>query len=554
LVASGIADDDRNGLMDLKNAENTATEQNSETLLTPKVAQPVLTALRQGMLLEITSGEKRAATREEMTTWELKKYQENALVGDICEAIMYLREDFVSSSDQLLSIKAASEQLYALENYPLPEFFFVSTDYNNEAVGFLFQRESLKGGGRVYSVTGFDLRNLGETVSRLEFRINAANPEPFVSRLSNNGWDHISKELYSKDGYLALIFKCLATYCNYRYPRVDSNRIVDKRKSKPAANDFLVKLITEGFKGNVPCTRIRIPISRIQPRDIDYTLSIPESEIKSCMLRIAEWGAPLAEILLYEENGQLVMDDDYVVYCAYRALEVKSIKAVVIGNFDESEVKIIARGHGELIPPVILSRENPRKSEVALSKDEKLSHKLSALIPDSSSKNSMKRKFTDFCRLLGRESTLEKDLQKFIKTNPEIFDCHFGRMHMEVPIGDFRADMVLEYEQSHRRILLIELERHIDQIFTKDNRLRSKVTHAGQQVEDWIGEIRRGKNNIPDWLTKEYVVEGAVVIGRSKNLSLKQKETLRLINTNRNIKIMTYDDLLEQMMRLISML
>ncbi|WP_205896332.1 Shedu anti-phage system protein SduA domain-containing protein [Pseudomonas viridiflava] len=125
---------------------------------------------------------------------------------------------------------------------------------------------------------------------------------------------------------------------------------------------------------------------------------------------------------------------------------------------------------------------------------------------------------------------------------------------MEVPIGNFRADMVLQYEQSHRRVLLVELERHLDQIFKKDNRLRSKVTHASQQVEDWIGEIRSGKNNIPDWLKREYVVEGAVVIGRSKNLTVSQKDTLRVINTNRIVKIMTYDDLLEQMMRLISIL
>jgi hypothetical protein len=102
--------------------------------------------------------------------------------------------------------------------------------------------------------------------------------------------------------------------------------------------------------------------------------------------------------------------------------------------------------------------------------------------------------------------------------------------------------------------LLVELEKHIDQIFTRNNRLCSKVTHASQQVEDWIGEIRAGKKNIPDWLTREYVVEGAVVIGRSKNLNFKQKETLRVINSNRTIKIMTYDDILEQMMRLISML
>ncbi len=506
------------------------------------------------MLLEITFGEKRVATNEEIVTWALKKYQDNALLGDICQAIMYLREDYVTSSDQLPTGKAAFEQMYALEHYPIPEFFFVSTDYEDESVGFLFQREALKGGGRVYSVTGFNLRDLGEKVTRFEFRVNAVNPEPFVSRMSSNGWTRVGKDVFSEDSYLDLAFKCLTAYCNYKYPRIDTDCIIDDRVSKQKDNDYLVNLISEGFKGSAQCTRISLPISRIRPRDIDYTLSIPEIEIKSFMRRVAEWGAPLAEILLYEENGQLIMDDDYVVYCAYRALEVKSIKAVVIGNFDESDIKVLDRGYGELIPPIIVNRKTKDAPRQILSKEDKLNQKLLSLVPDGSSKSAMKRKFTDFCRLLGRDSTLEKDLHKFIGDNPQIFDCHFGRMHMEVPIGDFRADMVLEYEQSHRRILLVELERHVDQIFTKDNRLRSKVTHAGQQVEDWIGEIRAGKNNVPDWLTREYVVEGAVVIGRSKNLTLKQKETLRVINTNRTIKIMTYDDLLEQMMRLISML
>lgn len=529
-------------------------KRNVETLSGSKEAQPLLGALRQAMLLEITSGEKRTATDEEITTWTLRKYQDNPLSGDIYHALLYLEEDYVSPSDQLPTSKAALEQLYALEHYPIPEFFFVSTDYENESIGFLFQREALKDGGRVYSVTGFNSRDLGGKVSRLELRVNATSPEPFVLRMSNNGYIQVSKEAFCDDNYLALAFNCLAAYCDYRYPPIDTNRVIDTRVSKPAENDYLIKLIAEAYKGTTPCTRISIPISRIRPRDIDYTLSIAKSEIESFMHKVATWGAPLAEILLYEENGHLTMDDDYIIYCAYRALKIDTIIAVVVGNFDESDVKILVRGHGELIPPVQFDSVSKITHKQALSKDEQLERKLLALMPASSSKTTMKLKFMNFCRLLGRDSTLEKDLQKFIKDHPEIFDCHFGRMRMEVPIGDFRADMVLEYEQSHRRILLVELERHVDKIFTKDNRLRSKVTHAGQQVEDWIGEIRSGKKNVPDWLKKEYVVEGAVVIGRSKNLTLKQKETLRVINTNRTIKIMTYDDLLEQMMRLISIL
>ncbi|MCA5971860.1 DUF4263 domain-containing protein [Pseudomonas sp. P135] len=544
----------RMDVREIKHGAASSGKRSAETLPGSREAMPLLTELRQEMLREITSGEKRAATDEEITTWILKKYQDNASAGDIYRALLSLGEDYVSPSAQLPSSKAALEQLHALEHYPIPEYFFVSTDYEDEFVGFLFQREALRDGGRVYSVTGFDSCDLGGKVSRLELRVNAASPEPFISRLSNNGWIRVSKEVFSKNDYLDLIFRSLAAYCNYKNPRIDTNRIIDTRLSKPAENDYLVRLIADAFKGTVPCTRIRIPITRILPRDIDYTLSIAESEIKSFMRRIATWGAPLAEILLYEENGHLTMDDDYVTYCAYRALEVNLITAVVVGNFDESNIKILARGHGELIPPIQVNHPSKRAQTHTLSKDEQLDRKLLALIPTSSSKNTMKRKFTDFCRLLGKDSTLEKDLHKFIKNHPEIFDCHFGKIHMEVPIGNFRADMVLEYDQSHRRILLVELERHVDQIFTKDNRLRSKVTHAGQQVEDWIGEIRGGKDNVPDWLSKEYVVEGAIVIGRSKNLTLRQKETLRVINTNRTIKIMTYDDLLEQMMRLISIL
>lgn len=514
----------------------------------------LLNKLRQEMMLEITFGEKRVGTSKEISEWILKKYQENAYSGDICQAVLYLKEDYVSPSNELPTIKAAFEQHYALEHYPIPEFFFVSTDYESEPVGFLFQREALKGGGRVYSVTGFNLCGGYEKVSRSEFRIKETDPEPFVSLMQDDGWAHTSKEMLSENNYIELIFRCLAAYSNYRHPRIDNKAVVDTRSIKPKDNEYLVQLICKAIQGKVTCTRISLPINRIKPRDIDYALNIPEADIQDFMRRIAEWGAPLAEILLYEEDGQLMMDDDYLAYCAYRTLKIDSVKAVVIGNFDESDIKILKRGRGELIPPVIVDRAPKKMSQDGLSKDHMLDERLSSLMPTPNSRAQMKMKFTNFCRLLGRDSTLEKDLQNFIKHNPEIFDSHFGRMHMEVPIGNFRADMVLQYEQSHRRVLLVELERHVDQIFTKDNRLRSKVTHASQQVEDWIGEIRSGKNNIPDWLKREYVVEGAVVIGRSKNLTVSQKDTLRVINTNRIVKIMTYDDLLEQMMRLISIL
>ena len=80
------------------------------------------------------------------------------------------------------------------------------------------------------------------------------------------------------------------------------------------------------------------------------------------------------------------------------------------------------------------------------------------------------------------------------------------------------------------------------------------MTHALQQVEDWIQEIHRGVPNIPGWLQGSYTAEGMIVIGRSKDLTEEQRETLALKNAKSSIKILTYDDLLERLSRLIKRL
>ncbi len=45
-----------------------------------------------------------------------------------------------------------------------------------------------------------------------------------------------------------------------------------------------------------------------------------------------------------------------------------------------------------------------------------------------------------------------------------------------------------------------------------------------------------------------------VVIGRSKDLTQEQKDTLMINNARSNVKILTYDDLLERLQCLIEVL
>lgn len=159
--------------------------------------------------------------------------------------------------------------------------------------------------------------------------------------------------------------------------------------------------------------------------------------------------------------------------------------------------------------------------------------------------------YFEFCHLLDRRKKKEADLHHFLKKHPVLIDAHVAKVHSEVRVGTYRADLVLRYEQSDKRVLLIELERDDDRIFKKHNRLKDKVAHASQQIEDWIGQIRRNSDAMPSWLKGEYTAEGLVVIGRSSQLSNDQKETLFNINSNRAVKIVTYDDLLERLNRLI---
>lgn len=515
---------------------------------------PVLGELRRHLLLKITGGEKRIGDPEEIKVWMLKEYQGNPYAGDIFKAILSIREDLLVAPHELPSLEQSKRALYALEKSPLPEFCFVSSSMSGNTCGVLIQRESLEVGGLVYAVTIFRLQDLTDKVARLEIRACNAEPEPFASILTESGYIHISKEEIHNEPHGAFALQCLAAYHGYKYKTIPPDAIVVDASLRPKSNEGLVRLLADAYSGKVICTKAIAPLEVIKPRDIDHALRIPEERITAFMPVVAEWGKPTIELLLYEEGGELVMDDDYLVYLSYRALKVERVPVVIVGRFTQPCVEVLKEGHGELIPHVVIARANPKLPQATISKQELLQRKLLRLTPPMPPAEQFEAKFIQFCRLLSNSSTLEKDLHRFIKNNPSILDCHFASLFSEVPIGRYRADLVLQYEQTDRRVVLIELERHSDHIFTRSNRLQNKITHASQQVEDWIGEIRAGASNIPDWLKTSYTAEGAVVIGRSSHLTQKQKDILFTINSNRVVKIITYDDLLEKMRRFIVML
>jgi hypothetical protein len=163
--------------------------------------------------------------------------------------------------------------------------------------------------------------------------------------------------------------------------------------------------------------------------------------------------------------------------------------------------------------------------------------------------------FFHFARLVQDPNAKEKQLHEFIQKNPITIDPYGLHVESEVRLGnDYRMDLVIQYPFTDKRILLIELERASKPIFTKSGRPRAEVTHAIQQVEDWLRWWRENPLEVPSPLDGSLPAEGLVVIGRSIDLDEDDKRRLLNLNHNRKVKVITYDDLLERLMNLIRQL
>lgn len=528
-------------------ATNAQLSQSESDL--PLGTEPMLQHVRQGTLRKIVQGEQHTPDVEEIVSWVRNCFRENPLVGDIARAMFVINEDLVVADTDLPTHDEVLSDLHRLETLKLGREFFVSSTFEGQPYGVLFRRSEMKEGGVLFEMTVFGRDGLAGKVWHLNLQLSSTRPEPFISVCTAEGWIQFERERALQMAHVMFLLQCLYQYKKYLYPVVPVTSLVDVRTDRPRDNPLLVKLITRAFRGQLACTRVRVDLALIHPRDIDYALRIPGEEISRYISH-----ARTTDILLYEENGALVMDDDYLVYMACRVLGLTRVSAVIVGAFEQPLVEVLEVGGRELIPPVGVTRLDSRSRRGSVDKQHLLQLKVSALRPKVSQSTRLERSFIELCRLLGRVGTREKDLHCFLKQHTQVLDSHVAAVYSEVRIGKYRADLVLQYRQSDKRVVLVELEPHSAQIFTKRNSQRHKVTHAVQQVQDWIREIHNNASNLPHWLAGNYTAEGMVVIGRSKDLTQEQKDILMINNARSNIKILTYDDLLERLQCLIEVL
>lgn len=154
------------------------------------------------------------------------------------------------------------------------------------------------------------------------------------------------------------------------------------------------------------------------------------------------------------------------------------------------------------------------------------------------------------------EAKREEDLQIFLKKHPIVLHPTAEVIPKKKLGEDFITDFVLVTPSDQGpTYTLVEIEKALHKILTKDNSLSSPTNHAIKQTRDWDVWLEKNKaylqGKLPGFETPKYMV----VIGRGNALDDTAKAYLRSYNRDwKNIELLTYDDVLVRFNGVISVL
>lgn len=314
--------------------------------------------------------------------------------------------------------------------------------------------------------------------------------------------------------------------------------------AEPPKDPTLTKLLTDLHFGRVAATRATVASSLVTPHDATF-LSKISVNIEDLVVEQLQKGARL-ELLLWWDGRRYVMSDDYHVYAAYRHLRESNVPAVVLGPLGPTTA-VLEKGGAELLPKVGVSRG-------AISPDVADFNRRVARSPDVSEGYArLHILFMRLASMVHSDTTMERELQEVIQEHAQSVHAYGTSVHSEVRLGsDYRIDLVVRLDGGGARTQLIELERASHKLFTKSGRFRAAVTHAIQQVEDWLAWIIKNPVDCPDSIDPTLPLEGTVVVGRKRDLTANEQDRLAQNNRDKRIKVITYDDLLDRIELLLA--
>ncbi len=311
--------------------------------------------------------------------------------------------------------------------------------------------------------------------------------------------------------------------------------------------------------GRILCTEGDVPLHSIRAHDPYFCLEFASHIILD--LKRAFQKAKRPRLLLYWDRDAFVMSDDYGAYLAYRLLQIDPVPCAILGDFPPDMARVERSGGWDLLPPVPVQRRTPplRKLVPTSEVEEHIDSRLREIGRFDRRLNffpSLVQAAAKLAFLLKKPDVKEKELHQFFQNHPEVIDATATEVLSEVRLGaDYRIDMLLQHEVGTvKRTTLVEFENSKHLLFTVAGRPRAAVTHALQQVEDWIRWWRQHPDKLPSPIVSEYPPNGLVIIGRSTTLTPKEEGVLHHLNSTRAVSVYTYDMVLkryENMLRAI---
>jgi hypothetical protein len=167
---------------------------------------------------------------------------------------------------------------------------------------------------------------------------------------------------------------------------------------------------------------------------------------------------------------------------------------------------------------------------------------LDAIDPRAATRREYSSLLNEFRSLLNGP---ESGLHDFLEAHPQLLSPSHLRMWTKVPLGRRVTDLVFKEPNDY---LLVELEAPSRPLFRKDGQQAQELTHAIDQVHDWLRYIEDNLNTV----RREVGLDGIsshpaclVVIGRSASLSEDDRRKLATMQgTLPKFRILTYDDVL----------
>jgi hypothetical protein len=139
----------------------------------------------------------------------------------------------------------------------------------------------------------------------------------------------------------------------------------------------------------------------------------------------------------------------------------------------------------------------------------------------------------------------EAPLQTFLEAHPSLLSPTHTRMWRKLRLGKHVTDFV--FREAGNDYLLVELEAPTRTLFRRDGQVHEELTHAIDQVSDWVRYIEDNQATVQGELELGGIStapRALVVIGRSAHLNASNLRKLRTIqNANPKLRIFTYDDL-----------